>query len=161
MVKSKSLLSPLGTKIYFNVNSSRKSSIVLTHNMVALSRVCKPRIEKQFTTSETLGRMGTKYGCRDFCACPPKRSLKLLHRKRVPIPLNVVVGEKTIEMWWLWWRENEKIEKERNNWIVEDRERGRGKEIVFSAKRAGSPLCSLISKICAQKSVNRNWNNLQ
>ena len=36
--------SPLGTKRYFPVNSSRKNSIVLTPNMAALSRGCKPRI---------------------------------------------------------------------------------------------------------------------
>ena len=36
--------SPLGTKLYFHVNSSRKNSIVLTPNMAALSRGCKPRI---------------------------------------------------------------------------------------------------------------------
>ena len=36
--------SPLGTKIYFHVNSSRKYSFVLTPNMAALSRGCKPRI---------------------------------------------------------------------------------------------------------------------
>ena len=36
--------SPLGTKLYFHFNSSRKSSIVLTPNMAALSRCCKPRI---------------------------------------------------------------------------------------------------------------------
>ena len=32
--------SPLGTKLYFHVNSSRKTSIVLTPNMAALSRGC-------------------------------------------------------------------------------------------------------------------------
>ena len=36
--------SPLGTKLYFHVNSSRKNSIVWTLNMNALSRGCKPRI---------------------------------------------------------------------------------------------------------------------
>ena len=36
--------SPLGTKLYFHVNSSRKDSFVLTPNMAALSRGCKPRI---------------------------------------------------------------------------------------------------------------------
>ena len=36
--------SPLGTKLHFHVNYSRKSSIVLTPNMAALSRGCKPRI---------------------------------------------------------------------------------------------------------------------
>ena len=36
--------SPLGTKLYFHVNSSRKYSFVLTPNMAALSRGCKPRI---------------------------------------------------------------------------------------------------------------------
>lgn len=35
---------PLGTKLYFHVNSSRKYSFVLTPNMAALSRGCKPRI---------------------------------------------------------------------------------------------------------------------
>ena len=36
--------SPLGTKFYVHVNSSRKYSFVLTPNMAALSRGCKPRI---------------------------------------------------------------------------------------------------------------------
>ena len=36
--------SPRGTKLYFHVNSSRKYSFVLTPNMAALSRGCKPRI---------------------------------------------------------------------------------------------------------------------
>ena len=67
VVKNKKGFSPLGTKqLYFHVNSSRKNYIVLTPNMAALSRGCKPRIEKQFTTSETLGRMGTSFGCSDF-----------------------------------------------------------------------------------------------
>ena len=35
--------SPLGTKFYFHVHSSRKSAIVFTPNMAALPRVCKPR----------------------------------------------------------------------------------------------------------------------
>ena len=35
---------PLGTKLYFHVNSYRKNSIVLTLNMAALSDGCKPRI---------------------------------------------------------------------------------------------------------------------
>ena len=35
--------SPLGTKLYFHVNSSRKNSIVLTPNMAALSRGCKAK----------------------------------------------------------------------------------------------------------------------
>ena len=38
--------SPLGPKLYFHVNSSRKNSVVLTPNMVALSRGCKPRIKR-------------------------------------------------------------------------------------------------------------------
>ena len=32
------------SKLYFQVNSSRKNSFVLTPNMAALSRGCKPRI---------------------------------------------------------------------------------------------------------------------
>ena len=36
--------SPLGTKLYFHLNSSRKYYFVLTPNMAALSRGCKPRI---------------------------------------------------------------------------------------------------------------------
>ena len=36
--------SPLGTKLYFHVNYSRKYSFALTPNMAALSRGCKPRI---------------------------------------------------------------------------------------------------------------------
>ena len=35
--------SPLGTKLYFHVHSSRKNSLVLTPNMAALSRGCKQR----------------------------------------------------------------------------------------------------------------------
>ena len=38
--------SPLGTKLYFRVNSTRKSSIVLPTNMAALSRSCKSRIDE-------------------------------------------------------------------------------------------------------------------
>ena len=38
-------LDPLGTsKLYFQVNSSRKNSIVLIPNMAAFSGGCKPRI---------------------------------------------------------------------------------------------------------------------
>ena len=36
--------SPLGSKLYFHVNSSSKYSFALTPNMAALSRGCKPRI---------------------------------------------------------------------------------------------------------------------
>ena len=36
----------LGTKLYFHVNSWRKYSFVLTPNMAALSRGCKPRIKE-------------------------------------------------------------------------------------------------------------------
>ena len=35
----------MGTKLYFHVNSLRKYSFVLTPNMAALPRGCKPRIE--------------------------------------------------------------------------------------------------------------------
>ena len=38
--------SPLGTKLYFHVNSWRKNSIVLTPNMAPLSRGCKPRMKQ-------------------------------------------------------------------------------------------------------------------
>ena len=46
--------SPLGTKLYFHVNSSRKYSFVLTPNMATLSHGCKPRIVDQYTTTNTL-----------------------------------------------------------------------------------------------------------
>ena len=36
--------SPLGTKLYFHVNSWRKNYIVLTFNIITFSRGCKPRI---------------------------------------------------------------------------------------------------------------------
>ena len=36
--------SPLGTKLYFHVNSWRKSYMVLTFNIITFSRGCKPRI---------------------------------------------------------------------------------------------------------------------
>ena len=36
--------SPLGTKLYFHVNSLRKIYIILTFNKAAFSRDCKPRI---------------------------------------------------------------------------------------------------------------------
>ena len=42
VVNNKSISQPLGT--LFHVNSSRKNSIVLTPNMAAWSRGCKPRI---------------------------------------------------------------------------------------------------------------------
>ena len=42
--KNKSItFSPLGTKLYFHVNSLRKNYIVLTFNKAALSCDCKPR----------------------------------------------------------------------------------------------------------------------
>ena len=41
--QEKTHFSPLGTKCYFHVNSSRKSAIVFTSNMAALSRGCEPR----------------------------------------------------------------------------------------------------------------------
>ena len=37
-------LPPLGTKLYFHVNSWRKNYIVLTFNIITFSRGCKPRI---------------------------------------------------------------------------------------------------------------------
>ena len=36
--------SPLGTELYFHVNSLRKNSLVTTPNIAALLRGCKPRI---------------------------------------------------------------------------------------------------------------------
>ena len=45
--KNKTILiifSTLGTKLYFHVNSCRKSYIVLTFNIITFSRGCKPRI---------------------------------------------------------------------------------------------------------------------
>ena len=43
--KNKSInFSPLGTKLYFHVNSWRKSYMVLTFNIITFSRGCKPRI---------------------------------------------------------------------------------------------------------------------
>ena len=47
------LFSPLGTKLYFHVNSWKKYSFVLTPNMAALSRGCKPRIGLRFNGAET------------------------------------------------------------------------------------------------------------
>ena len=44
VVKNQKHIYPLGTKLYFHVNFSRKISIVLTPNMAVLSRGCKPRI---------------------------------------------------------------------------------------------------------------------
>ena len=46
--------SPLGTNLYFHVNSLRKYSFVLTPNMATLSHGCKPRIVDQYTTTNTL-----------------------------------------------------------------------------------------------------------
>ena len=45
-VKKQKYFSPLGTELYFHVNSSRRNSIVLTPKMGALLRGCKPRIHK-------------------------------------------------------------------------------------------------------------------
>ena len=45
--------SPLGTKLYFHVNYSRKYSFVLTPNMAALSRGCKPRIQWEYSNLVT------------------------------------------------------------------------------------------------------------
>ena len=41
---SRTKVSPLGTKLCFHVNSSRKNSTVPTPNMTALSHGCKPKI---------------------------------------------------------------------------------------------------------------------
>ena len=46
MVKNKKHFSPLGTKLYFHVNSSKENYITLNPNMAALSRGCKPRDSK-------------------------------------------------------------------------------------------------------------------
>ena len=46
VVKKQKHFSPLGTELYFHVNSSRRNSIVLTPKMAALLRGCKPRIHK-------------------------------------------------------------------------------------------------------------------
>ena len=46
----------LGTKLYFHVNSSEKKSIVLTPNMAALSRGCKPRIGIKTLSSGVEGK---------------------------------------------------------------------------------------------------------
>ena len=63
--------SPLGSKLYFHANSSRKNSNVLTPYMAALSRDCKLRIlsllaiiswehlqlqQRQFETAELNGK---------------------------------------------------------------------------------------------------------
>ena len=45
--------SPLGTKLYFHVNSSRKNSVVLTPNMAVLSRGCKPRMRERISINAT------------------------------------------------------------------------------------------------------------
>ena len=42
-VRGRVHFSLLGAKLYFHVNTTRKNSIVLTTNMAALSRDCKPR----------------------------------------------------------------------------------------------------------------------
>ena len=47
--------SPLGTKLFLRVNSSReKNSIVLTLNMASLSRGCKPSIRGFLGVAETI-----------------------------------------------------------------------------------------------------------
>ena len=46
--QEKKHFSPLGTKCYFHVNSSRKSAIVFTPNMAALSRGCKMSVTSKF-----------------------------------------------------------------------------------------------------------------
>ena len=49
------LSSGQGTKPYFRVNFSRKNYIVLTANMAALSRGCKPRIQSTLSKTNTFG----------------------------------------------------------------------------------------------------------
>ena len=57
--------SPLGTKLYFHVNSSRKYSFVLTPNMAALSRGCKPRTAaRKLNRGQTRKQWGE--GAREF-----------------------------------------------------------------------------------------------
>ena len=65
--------SPLGTKLYFHVNFSRKYSFVLTPNMAAFSRGCKPRIGnslklyvlRQGCSVQTSCLLDTKYNYRN------------------------------------------------------------------------------------------------
>ena len=73
VVKKKKHFSPLGTKLYFHVNSSKKNSVVLTTNrttnMAALSHgYCKPRIRLRKTGMwkelECLRRVGLKVDCK-------------------------------------------------------------------------------------------------
>ena len=53
--------SPLETKLYFHVNCSRKNSIVSTTNMAALSRGCKPRVERFHSRGQQFCKfVGTK-----------------------------------------------------------------------------------------------------
>ena len=48
-----SLLSSLGTKLYYFANSAKTNCIVLPTNMAALSRGCKPRIVSLASSNET------------------------------------------------------------------------------------------------------------
>ena len=59
MVKNKRI-SPLGTKLYFHVNSSTKNSIILTPNIATLSRDCKPRIRIHSSTQDSSGNIGNR-----------------------------------------------------------------------------------------------------
>ena len=65
--------SPLGTKLYFHANSTKKDCFLLTTNMAALSRGCKPRIKLSILSILALETFRNKYSwkergiCNAFC----------------------------------------------------------------------------------------------
>ena len=84
--------SPLETKFFFHVNSSRKNYIVLTPNMAALSRGCKPRIARTDPTSELhfRGRLRSVTGIRQ------KSPFSRVNR----CPIRYGAGAKAIQVVW-------------------------------------------------------------
>ena len=61
--QEKKHFSPLGTKFYFHVNSSRKSAIVFTPNMAALSLGCKMSVTSKFFFSANPSISGCSSSC--------------------------------------------------------------------------------------------------
>ena len=79
---------PLGTKLYFHVNSSRKIYIVLTFNKAAFSRGCKPRITSYLISGSLLQcpRRHTPGICSSVCAWWSTHHPRACRKSQFPIP---------------------------------------------------------------------------
>ena len=79
---------PLGTKLYFHVNSSRKIYIVWTFNKAAFSRGCKPRITSYLIAGSLLPcpHRHTPRICSSVCAWWSTHHPRACRKRQFPIP---------------------------------------------------------------------------